>query len=94
MKSSALRLPEELRPAAAEKHAPIYVTRPDLPDLADFIPYLQEIWDSKVLTNGGPFHQQFEQSFASISASNSSRCSPMPRSVWSLRCGRCAFPER
>ncbi|HEY4412152.1 MAG TPA: DegT/DnrJ/EryC1/StrS family aminotransferase, partial [Gaiellaceae bacterium] len=23
--------------------------------------YLQQIWDSKVLTNGGPFHQEFEQ---------------------------------
>ena len=41
--------------------APIFVTRPSLPSLAEFIPYLQQIWDSKVLTNGGPFHQEFEQ---------------------------------
>ena len=41
--------------------APIYVTRPELPDLQEFIPYLQKIWDSKFLTNGGPFHEQFEQ---------------------------------
>ncbi len=41
--------------------APIYVTRPSLPDFEEFIPYLREIWDSKVLTNGGPFHQKFEQ---------------------------------
>ncbi len=40
---------------------PIYVTQPHLPPLEEFIPYLQEIWDSKVLTNGGPFHQQLEQ---------------------------------
>jgi len=40
---------------------PIYVTQPYLPDLDDFIPYLREIWDSKILTNGGPMHQQFEQ---------------------------------
>jgi dTDP-4-amino-4,6-dideoxygalactose transaminase len=40
--------------------APIYVTRPELPSLEAFIPYLQQIWDSKILTNGGPFHQQFE----------------------------------
>lgn len=39
---------------------PIYVTRPHMPPLSDFIPYLQEIWDSKILTNGGPFHQQLE----------------------------------
>src|ERR1700684_720324 len=46
---------------ADKKPAPIYVTRPELPSLADFIPDLQEIWDSKVLTNGGPFHDRFEQ---------------------------------
>jgi dTDP-4-amino-4,6-dideoxygalactose transaminase len=40
---------------------PIYVTRPDLPSLEDFIPYLREIWDSAILTNGGPFHQKFEK---------------------------------
>jgi dTDP-4-amino-4,6-dideoxygalactose transaminase len=39
----------------------IFITQPDLPPLDDFIPYLQKIWDSRVLTNGGPFHQQFEQ---------------------------------
>ncbi|MFT5532239.1 MAG: dTDP-4-amino-4,6-dideoxygalactose transaminase [Candidatus Paceibacteria bacterium] len=38
----------------------IYVTEPHLPPLAEFIPYLQEIWDSKILTNGGQFHQQLE----------------------------------
>jgi dTDP-4-amino-4,6-dideoxygalactose transaminase len=43
------------------KAAPIYVTRPSLPDLEDFIPSLREIWDSKILTNGGPFHEKFEQ---------------------------------
>jgi dTDP-4-amino-4,6-dideoxygalactose transaminase len=39
----------------------IYVTQPNLPPLEEFIPYLRKIWDSKVLTNGGPFHQQLEQ---------------------------------
>ena len=46
---------------AAEKAAPIYVTQPALPPLEEFIPYLQEIWDNKILTNGGPFHQQLEK---------------------------------
>ncbi|RYH71100.1 MAG: DegT/DnrJ/EryC1/StrS family aminotransferase [Alcaligenaceae bacterium] len=39
---------------------PIYVTKPDLPPLEEFLPYLREIWDSKRLTNGGQFHQQLE----------------------------------
>jgi dTDP-4-amino-4,6-dideoxygalactose transaminase len=44
-----------------EKPTPIFVTRPELPSLEEFIPYLQKIWDSKILTNGGPFHEEFEQ---------------------------------
>lgn len=40
---------------------PIYVTRPNLPPLEEFMPYLQQIWDSRVVTNGGAFHQQLEQ---------------------------------
>jgi dTDP-4-amino-4,6-dideoxygalactose transaminase len=43
------------------KTPPIYVTQPVLPPLEEFIPYLQQIWQSKQLTNNGPFHQQFEQ---------------------------------
>ncbi|MDD2768302.1 MAG: DegT/DnrJ/EryC1/StrS family aminotransferase [Methylococcus sp.] len=39
---------------------PIYVTQPYLPPLEDFIPYLAQIWDRKILTNGGPLHQQLE----------------------------------
>jgi dTDP-4-amino-4,6-dideoxygalactose transaminase len=40
--------------------SPIYVTQPALPPLEEFIPYLEEIWKNKWLTNNGPFHQQFE----------------------------------
>ena len=43
-------------------HSPIYVTQPYLPPLDEFIPYLQKIWDNKLLTNGGPFHVQLEKS--------------------------------
>lgn len=39
----------------------IPVTQPSLPPLDEFIPYLKKIWDSKLLTNGGPFHQQLEK---------------------------------
>lgn len=38
-----------------------FVTQPYLPPLDEFLPYLQKIWDNKVLTNGGPFHQQLER---------------------------------
>ncbi len=40
---------------------PVYVTQPLLPPLEEFVPYLEKIWANKWLTNGGPFHQQFEQ---------------------------------
>jgi dTDP-4-amino-4,6-dideoxygalactose transaminase len=40
---------------------PIYVTQPSLPPLAEFLPYLEKIWDNKILANGGPYHQQLEQ---------------------------------
>lgn len=39
----------------------IYVTQPYLPPLEEFMPYLEQIWSNKVLTNGGPFHQQLEE---------------------------------
>ncbi|PWW37685.1 dTDP-4-amino-4,6-dideoxygalactose transaminase [Idiomarina loihiensis] len=42
-------------------HKPIYVTQPYLPPLKEFIPYLEEIWQSKVLTNSGPMHQKLEK---------------------------------
>lgn len=40
---------------------PVFVTQPSLPPLAEFVPYLEQIWDNKILTNNGPFHQQLEQ---------------------------------
>ncbi len=40
---------------------PIYVTQPHLPPLEEFIPYLEQIWENKWLTNNGPFHQQLEK---------------------------------
>lgn len=43
---------------------PIYVTQPSLPDLEEFIPYLREIWDNKILTNNGPMHKQLEKELA------------------------------
>jgi dTDP-4-amino-4,6-dideoxygalactose transaminase len=41
---------------------PIYVTQPYLPPLQEFLPYLEKIWETKKLTNNGPFHKELEQS--------------------------------
>lgn len=41
-------------------NTPVTVTQPYLPPLEEFIPYLEQIWGSKWLTNNGPFHQQLE----------------------------------
>jgi dTDP-4-amino-4,6-dideoxygalactose transaminase len=44
---------------------PIYVTQPFIPPLEEFTPFLQQIWDNKILTNCGPFHQELEKALAS-----------------------------
>jgi dTDP-4-amino-4,6-dideoxygalactose transaminase len=46
----------------SDRLKPIYITRPRLPPLEDLVPLLGEIWESRVLTNGGPFHQRLERS--------------------------------
>jgi len=43
------------------KKKDIFVTQPYLPPLKEFLPYLQEIWTRKTLTNNGPLHQRFEK---------------------------------
>lgn len=43
---------------------PIYVTQPALPDVEELIPYLQQIWNNKILTNNGPLHKQLEKELA------------------------------
>ncbi len=42
----------------------VYVTQPSLPDLNDFTILLKQIWESKVITNNGHFHQKFENALA------------------------------
>lgn len=44
-----------------EDNNPIFVTQPFMPPLEEFKVYLQEIWDSKWLTNNGQFHQELEK---------------------------------
>ena len=43
------------------KKEPIYVTRPVMPPLEEFVKSLEEIWESRRLTNIGKFHKEFEQ---------------------------------
>ncbi|HOJ43142.1 MAG TPA: DegT/DnrJ/EryC1/StrS family aminotransferase, partial [Syntrophorhabdaceae bacterium] len=42
----------------------IYVTRPSLPPFDEFVEVLKDIWDSRWLTNNGPYHQRFEKALA------------------------------
>jgi len=42
----------------------ILVTSPLLSPLEEFIPFLEMIWDSRWVTNGGQFHQQLEKALA------------------------------
>ena len=42
------------------KKKTIFVTKPSLPPLKDLIPYLEKIWENKILSNNGPFHRQLE----------------------------------
>lgn len=39
---------------------PIFVTQPSLPPIDEFYKSLSTIWDSRILTNNGPFHVEFE----------------------------------
>ncbi len=57
---SLANINQEGDPSAFFDGDPINVTQPFLPPLQDFLPYLQEIWDSRILTNGGPFHKRLE----------------------------------
>jgi dTDP-4-amino-4,6-dideoxygalactose transaminase len=43
---------------------PIPVTSPLLPPLEDFLPYLEAVWESRRLTNGGPMHERLERELA------------------------------
>ena len=56
------------RPASARVAGgdppPVTVTQPFLPPLDEFLPYLAEIWENRVLTNDGPFHQRLTRELA------------------------------
>ncbi len=39
----------------------IFVTRPSLPPLDEYVDYLQKVWDNHILTNIGPLHEEFRE---------------------------------
>lgn len=47
-----------------EGNPPVTVTSPLLPPLPEFLPYLEDIWDRKWLTNNGFYHQELEKALA------------------------------
>jgi dTDP-4-amino-4,6-dideoxygalactose transaminase len=61
MDSNVASEAESTEKAGVSDKRPIFVTQPHLPPLEEFIPYLEKIWKSKMLTNCGPFHGELEQ---------------------------------
>lgn len=45
----------------ATENTNITVTSPLLPPLEEFIPYLEDIWERKWITNNGKYHKELEQ---------------------------------
>ncbi|MFP3380438.1 hypothetical protein SB767_29400, partial [Bacillus sp. SIMBA_069] len=39
---------------------PVYVSRPALPPLTEYVRRLESIWASNILTNMGPMHEMLE----------------------------------
>ena len=49
-----------------ENLQPLYVSSPMLPNIDDVTSYIQEIWDSKYVTNNGPMNQKFEKKLEEV----------------------------
>ena len=48
----------------SEEEKEIYVTRPSMPPYEEYVKAIRPLWESKILTNMGPFHQQLEKELA------------------------------
>jgi dTDP-4-amino-4,6-dideoxygalactose transaminase len=46
------------------KRSQVFVTRPILPPLSDLQPLLEEIWETRILSNNGPILRRFESALA------------------------------
>lgn len=49
-----------IEPGTQDLREQVFVTKPALPPLEEFLPYLETIWSRRVLTNSGPFHTMLE----------------------------------
>lgn len=50
--------------SAAEGPRSLTVTRPSLPPLEALLPHLEAMWETRVLSNFGPYHRRFEAALA------------------------------
>lgn len=55
---------KNLLPAVLE--TPVYVTRPTMPSLENYVQHLRDIWESRRLSNNGSKHDQLEQQLRSL----------------------------
>lgn len=66
----------------------IFVTRPSLPELSELLPLLEQIWNSSVVTNCGPFHNELEEMLARLVGSACSLmtngAAALSAAIWAL----------
>ena len=48
------------------KNDQVYVTKPFLPPLIKLYPYFRRIWETGVITNSGPIHEELESELLSV----------------------------
>jgi dTDP-4-amino-4,6-dideoxygalactose transaminase len=52
------------RPTASGDAEQLFVTRPALPPLHELMPFLEDMWSTRVLSNDGKYHEAFERELA------------------------------
>ena len=54
----------ELNKKVGEREDLVFVTQPSMPPLDEFLPFVERIWSSKILTNGGLLEQELEEALS------------------------------
>ena len=49
-----------------KKKEELYVTKSSLPPMEEFLPYLEKLWETRLLTNMGEFHEQFKKELSAF----------------------------
>ena len=49
-----------------KKKEEIFVTKSSLPPLEEFLPYLEKLWETRLLTNMGEFHEHFKKELSAF----------------------------